>query len=101
MVTSALFQGVVPRPWPDRSENIVQFVAAVRRLKNPKGTGRPETGGGEILTANEFTNFDFRFEWRIAPGGNSGVIYFVKERQNAPGAKMFRGDDGTGLVLRE
>jgi hypothetical protein len=34
MVTSALFQGVVPRPWPDRSENIVQFVAAVRRRRS-------------------------------------------------------------------
>jgi hypothetical protein len=70
-------------------------------LKNPKGTGRPETGGGEILTLDEFTDFDFRFEWRIAPGGNSGVIYFVKERQNAPGPKMFHGDDGTGPVGHE
>jgi len=70
-------------------------------LKNPKGTGRPETGGGEILTIEEFTDFDFRFEWRIAPGGNSGVMYFVKERQNAPGPKMFQGDDGTGPVGHE
>lgn len=70
-------------------------------LKNPKGTGRPETGGGEILTVDEFTDFDFRFEWRIAPGGNSGVIYFVKERQHTPGPKMFRGDDGTGPVGHE
>lgn len=70
-------------------------------LKNPKGTGRPETGGGEILTTAKFTDFDFRFEWRIAPGGNSGVIYFVKERQNAPGPRMFGGDDGTGPVGHE
>jgi hypothetical protein len=65
-------------------------------LKNAKGTGRPETGGGEILTVGEFTDFDFHFEWRIAPGGNSGVIYFVRERQHAPGPKLFQGDDGTG-----
>jgi hypothetical protein len=70
-------------------------------LKNVKGNGRPETGGGEILTVDEFTDFDFRFEWRIAPGGNSGIIYFVKERQHAPGPKMFRGDDGTGPVGHE
>ncbi len=70
-------------------------------LKNPKGTGRPETGGGEILTTDEFTDFDFRFEWKIAPGGNSGVIYFVKERLNTPGPKMFHGDDGTGPVGHE
>ena len=70
-------------------------------LKNPKGTGRPETGGGEILTAEQFTDFDFRFDWRIAPGGNSGVIYFVKERLGHPGPRMFNGDDGTGPVGHE
>ena len=70
-------------------------------LKNPKGAGWPETGGGEILTVEKFTDFDFRFEWRIAPGGNSGVIYFVKERQDTPGPKMFHGDDGTGPVGHE
>ena len=84
------------RPAPTRSWTIEDAC-----LKNPKGNGRPETGGGEILTAEEFTDFDFRFEWRIAAGGNSGVIYFVKERRNAPGAKMFRGDDGTGPVGHE
>lgn len=77
------------------------WIVADGCLKNPKGTGRPETGGGEILTTEEFIDFDFRFEWRIAPGGNSGIIYFVKERQNSPGPKMFRGDDGTGPVGHE
>jgi hypothetical protein len=35
--------------------------------------------GGDLVTKQEFTDFDLKFEWRISPGGNSGVKYFVKE----------------------
>src|SRR5690242_17024233 len=51
-------------------------------LKNPKGTGRPRTGGGDLMTDELYTDFDFRFEWSIQEGGNSGLIYFFQERQN-------------------
>lgn len=70
-------------------------------LKNPKGTGRPDTGGGQILSTEAFSDFDFRFEWKIAPGGNSGVMYFVKERQNAPGPKLYKEENGRGPVGHE
>lgn len=33
---------------------------------------------GHIITAREFGDFEFRFEWKIAPGGNSGVKYRVR-----------------------
>jgi hypothetical protein len=36
-------------------------------------------GGGDIITVDTFDNFDLQFEWRIAPGGNSGVKYLVTE----------------------
>jgi hypothetical protein len=32
---------------------------------------------GDLFTAKEYGDFDFRFEWKIAPGGNSGVKYRV------------------------
>lgn len=35
--------------------------------------------GGDIVTENEYGNFDLRLEWKIAPGGNSGIMFFVKE----------------------
>ena len=38
------------------------------------GAGR----GGNIVTAKEYANFDFRFEWKISPGGNSGIKYRVR-----------------------
>jgi hypothetical protein len=34
---------------------------------------------GDIITADQYENFDFRFEWRISKNGNSGVFYLVQE----------------------
>ena len=36
-------------------------------------------GGGDILTDEEFENFHLKLEWKIAPGGNSGIIFYVNE----------------------
>jgi hypothetical protein len=39
-----------------------------------------QTGdGGDIITNEEFENFHFKYEWKIAPNGNSGVIFLVHE----------------------
>ncbi|HFA51649.1 MAG TPA: DUF1080 domain-containing protein [Bacteroidetes bacterium] len=35
--------------------------------------------GGDIITEDEFENFELRLEWKIAPCGNSGIIYNVVE----------------------
>ncbi|HEB61356.1 MAG TPA: DUF1080 domain-containing protein [Phycisphaeraceae bacterium] len=40
-------------------------------------------GGGDIITVDQFTNFELRLEWRVAPGANSGIMYRVAETQNA------------------
>lgn len=40
-------------------------------------------GGGDIVTAEEFGDFDLQFEWKVAPGANSGVIYRVGEQREA------------------
>lgn len=39
-----------------------------------------QTGdGGDIATHDEFDNFHFQVEWKIAKNGNSGIIFFVHE----------------------
>ena len=35
--------------------------------------------GGDIVTDEEFDNFHLKLEWKISPGGNSGVIFYTKE----------------------
>ncbi len=36
-------------------------------------TGR----GGDIVTTEQFANFELEFEWKVSKGGNSGVFYRV------------------------
>jgi hypothetical protein len=35
----------------------------------------------DIITKDIFKDFDLELEWRVSPGGNSGVIYDVAETQ--------------------
>lgn len=35
--------------------------------------------GGDILTAEEYQDFELQLDWKIAPCGNSGIIYNVVE----------------------
>jgi hypothetical protein len=45
-----------------------------------------KNGGGDIVTVKEYQDFDLQWEWKQAPGGNSGVKYFITEdRKSATG----------------
>ena len=35
---------------------------------------------GDLITVDEYENFEFAFEWKISPNGNSGVFYLVQEK---------------------
>lgn len=35
--------------------------------------------GGDLVTDNEYANFDLQLEWRIAKNGNSGIIFYIHE----------------------
>jgi cytochrome c len=36
-------------------------------------------GGGDIVTNDEYENYEFRLEWKIGKCGNSGIMFNVKE----------------------
>jgi hypothetical protein len=48
-------------------------------LKTSEKNGYQTEGGGDIVTNNEYSNFDLKLEWKISPNGNSGVLFFVHE----------------------
>lgn len=39
-------------------------------------------GNGDIISKEQYEDFELEFEWKIAPKGNSGVMYRVVERDN-------------------
>jgi len=39
--------------------------------------------GGDIITNEQFKNFELALEWKIAPGGNSGIFYRASEDTDA------------------
>ncbi len=38
-------------------------------------------GDGDIMTVEEFGNFELRLAWKISPGGNSGIFFRVSEKR--------------------
>ena len=40
--------------------------------------------GGDLITIDQFANFELAIEWMIAPSGNSGIMYRVSEAADAP-----------------
>lgn len=61
--------------------------------------GRPAEGG-DLMTVEKFDNFELYFEWRVEPGGNTGLKYNVSEEislnngVSALGFEYQLGDDG-------
>jgi hypothetical protein len=47
------------------------------------GTGLGEGSGpmgGSLITLNQFGNFELAVDWKVSPGGNSGILYHVVEK---------------------
>lgn len=40
--------------------------------------------GGDIVSVQEYEDFELELEWKISEGGNSGIFYFVQEIEAAP-----------------
>ena len=50
-------------------------------------------GGGDIVTADSFEDFDLHFEWRVAAGSNSGLKYNLLEPGKSLGCEYQLLDD--------
>jgi hypothetical protein len=42
------------------------------------------TGGGDIVTVDQYESFELLIDWRITEGSNSGVMYRVQETEKTP-----------------
>lgn len=50
-------------------------------------------GGGDIVTKEAFGDFELSWEWKIAPGGNSGLKYNLPDAKKAVGFEYQLIDD--------
>lgn len=53
-------------------------------LRGELANGAESGDAGDIVTINKYRDFDLVFDWKLGKGGNSGVKYFIEERQPEP-----------------
>ena len=82
-----LFNGVNFDGW--RGVNITSFPEKGWVIKNSSIVNTGEQGGS-IVTTEKYSNFELSWEWKMpTPGSNSGVKYFVVEREGDKGGYGF------------
>ncbi|MHA4811906.1 3-keto-disaccharide hydrolase [Flavitalea flava] len=76
---SLLFDGSTTSGWHTYGKTTVlaQWEAKDGTIHLNKGAGKDQ--GGDLLTNQEYSDFDLKLEWKISPKGNSGVIFYVHE----------------------
>jgi hypothetical protein len=84
-----LFDGKTTAGW--RGFKKPEFPAKGWVIEN--GTLHRASGGGDIITTEQFDDFEFTFEWKIEPKGNSGVKYFIQEPRGPIGHEYQVWDD--------
>lgn len=78
-----LFDGNTLNGWKRyNAEEIGPLWAAEDGMIICKGEGLTEGTediGGSLITTRQFGNFELSVDWKITPGGNSGILYHVVE----------------------
>ncbi len=86
-----LFDGVSNKGW--RSVSGDKFPQKGWEIKSgeikvlPSG-GAESTNGGDIVTEKQYSAFDFSFQFKLTPGANSGVKYYVTLKEKSSGSAI-------------
>lgn len=78
-----LFDGKTTQGWRayqsrEMTPNWQAIDGALVRVKGGEG-GKGAGGGDDIVTVDDYENFELSLEWKIVAVGNSGVLYHVSE----------------------
>ena len=88
-----LFDGKTNKGWKSAKNNSNSFPEKGWAINNGAITVLPSQGGeaangGDIVTTEQFSAFDLSFEFKITPGANSGIKYFVTLSENNQGSAI-------------
>ncbi|MBE7176788.1 MAG: DUF1080 domain-containing protein [Mucilaginibacter polytrichastri] len=80
---TSLFDGNTTAGWHTYGKTTIgeawKAEKGVLHLDASKKNDWQTAGGGDIVTDEEFDNFDLKLEWKISPAGNSGIMFYVAE----------------------
>jgi hypothetical protein len=76
-----LFDGRTLTGWRGfhRTEPSPGWAVADGAIRKVPAQGELGQAGGDLITVDQFENFEFQIEWKLARGGNSGIKYLVSE----------------------
>lgn len=77
------WRGAYKNKFPDHGWEIKDGILSVLSSE-----GKESTNGGDIVTNEEFSDFELTFEFKITEGANSGVKYYVTEKENNQGSAI-------------
>lgn len=77
-----LFDGTTTDGW--RSYNGDEFPDKGWEVDNGLLTVLADGGGGDIITEENYGNFELKLEWRVQKSGNSGIFYRAMEQPTQP-----------------
>jgi hypothetical protein len=81
--TSNGWRGAYKKTFPE-----IEWVIRDGTITVLSSQGKEGGNGGDIVTTGEYKSFDLSFEFRLTPGANSGVKYFVTLTENNTGSAI-------------
>lgn len=77
------WRGAYKKEFPKSGWKVSDGVLSVE-----KSDGAESANGGDIVTKKQYSAFEFKFDFKLSEGANSGVKYFVTESEGNKGSAI-------------